>query len=480
MYISDSKLRQTTEPQINKAKSNLDLAQNSLMQIIIPDNFSYSSELSKIQGRIEQIKKDVGDINSYIEAKIDEYNNADKKSMKLANSLLKGLSGITGALGKTIFGTPAQNANANPSSSWLPKNMLNNPDYEYYLQTQAGNITKDNKTIFPYSEAYMEKKYAKTMAEIRNKNLTLLANYTKDGLKSAASVGGIKAYASEILSNEKYFDVDNTVDLKNRLREDFGVDSIQGMAYDGENLVLAGSVRKTILDSKGNVILDSNGNKVKEDIGGKILKYNSETDELTEFMDLTNDFISKEEIGHFQVLAYNNVANAYVIRNYAKEKAAFEIDNKTKKVTEYKLPDTYRVLTYDEKNNKLIGLKQDDKIITFLTRNESKKEYDNPEEVPLKGEFEFKNIQNISCDENYIYLYQSGHKIEVPEEDWKTFVFDYDGKKVAEFKIREGLNHPELEGGCKDKDNNHWVAANFEIGRVNKSDFANTTMASNN
>ena len=168
MYISDSKLRQTTEPQINKAKSNLDLAQNSLMQIIIPDNFSYSSELSKIQGRIEQIKKDVGDINSYIEAKIDEYNNADKKSMKLANSLLKGLSGITGALGKTIFGTPAQNANANPSSSWLPKNMLNNPDYEYYLQTQAGNVTKNYSSIYPYmvNEDYIQKDFLNTMSNI--------------------------------------------------------------------------------------------------------------------------------------------------------------------------------------------------------------------------------------------------------------------------------------------------------------------------
>lgn len=482
--VNTSGLRKWTTSHNKKAILDLFKAREQLRGIKMPENFSQAIQLSEIPKRIEKVERDIEGINSYIDKKVSEFESAENKSINMANSLIKSLSSLTDTLGKTILGTPTQkeNTNVNRNNSWITRNMLNNPDYEYYYKTQAGNIAKDNKTIFPYSEPYMEKNYAKTMAELRNKNLTSIFNYAKKGLKSAASAGGMTVYASEILSNEKHFDVDNTVDLKKRLRDDFGVDSIQGMTYDGENIILAGLVKKTILDSEGNVILDSDGNKIKEDIGGKILKYDSETDELTEFMNITNDVISNEEIGHFQVLAYNNDANAYVIRNYAKEKAAFEIDNKTKEVTEYKLPDTYRVLTYDEKNKKLIGLKQDDKTITFLKRSEEKskiKEYVESKKVNLDYDEDFKNIQNISCDENYIYFYQSGHEKEVPVEDWKTFVFDYDGKKVAEFKIGEGLNNPELEGGCKDKDNNHWVAASFEIGILNKSDFANTTVASN-
>ena len=459
--VNTSGLRKWTTSHNKKAILDLFKAREQLRGIKMPENFSKAIQLSEIPKRIEKVERDIEGINSYIDSIISKYKVAQNKSKDEVNDYLKVLSA---SLYRNEFGIAKQNKDI---KSWQisatpTRANLSNLSYWYKNKEIDNNLSK--KMTYPFSNEYLQKKYDNTKALIMKNNMYSLLDTNYERRKIQITNKKQENIINSI-NEEKFFHVSDNIDLLEKIQKDLGGDAIQSMTYDGKDIILSIGKKQNGTDS-----------------GGIIAKYNPKTGKLKEFIDLWKT-IGAERAGHMEGITYNSKDNTIIVKNYKKDESSiFEINNKTKEITEYKVPEYYRDLAYDETNHQLIGFKKDDKTFTFLTRNDVTKEYGNPKNVNLDYNKDFENIQGISCDKQYIYLYQSDHEDKLSQDEWKTYVFDYKGRKVDEYKIGNGFIHwKEVESGFTDKDNNLWICGPFEVAKVKnyKSGPKTTTVASN-
>ena len=332
------------------------------------------------------------------------------------------------------------NKNLNMTHAYLPEGM-------------------NNENVIPFSKKYLQNLYDKTMATVYEK---------------------------------KYLEYGKVIDLKSKIKEKGG-DAIQGMAYDGKNLYLYIGMKKVEKNMFGFPKLDKDGNKIKKDSGVMIARYNSESGDLEVIRKNVREDLGKDRVGHGEGSTYNIDAGKLIIKNHNKdESSVFELDPKTTKYTEYKIPHYCRDLAYDKKNKQLLGFLQDDKTVTFMERNEKKKKYEEKDKITLENNGEkFKNVQGMSADGKYIYLYDSNHKNKMSEEEWKVHKYNYDGKKVGEYYVynkekeniynEKGFKEREVESGYTDNNDKSYICGPYSIVEVTnyKSDSFSTILVSN-
>ena len=332
------------------------------------------------------------------------------------------------------------NKNLNMTHAYLPEGM-------------------NNENVIPFSKKYLQNLYDKTMATVYEK---------------------------------KYLEYGKVIDLKSKIKEKGG-DAIQGMAYDGKNLYLYIGMKKVEKNMFGFPKLDKDGNKIKKDSGVMIARYNSESGDLEVIRKNVREDLGEDRVGHGEGSTYNIDAGKLIIKNHNKdESSVFELDPKTTKYTEYKIPHYCRDLAYDKKNKQLLGFLQDDKTVTFMERNEKKKKYEEKDKITLENNGEkFKNVQGMSADGKYIYLYDSNHKNKMSEEEWKVHKYNYDGKKVGEYYVynkekeniynEKGFKEREVESGYTDNNNKSYICGPYSIVEVTnyKSDSFSTILVSN-
>ena len=332
------------------------------------------------------------------------------------------------------------NKNLNMTHAYLPEGM-------------------NNENVIPFSKKYLQNLYDKTMATVYEK---------------------------------KYLEYGKVIDLKSKIKEKGG-DAIQGMAYDGKNLYLYIGMKKVEKNMFGFPKLDKDGNKIKKDSGVMIARYNSESGDLEVIRKNVREDLGEDRVGHGEGSTYNIDAGKLIIKNHNKdESSVFELDPKTTKYTEYKIPHYCRDLAYDKKNKQLLGFLQDDKTVTFMERNEKKKKYEEKDKITLENNGEkFKNVQGMSADGKYIYLYDSNHKNKMSEEEWKVHKYNYDGKKVGEYYVynkekeniynEKGFKEREVESGYTDNNDKSYICGPYSIVEVTnyKSDSFSTILVSN-
>ena len=64
--------------------------------------------------------------------------------------------------------------------------MMNSPEYEYYMSTQGKTTKNKTSSLFPFSDASLEQKYAGTMAKERTANTSSKINFLIGGAKGIA------------------------------------------------------------------------------------------------------------------------------------------------------------------------------------------------------------------------------------------------------------------------------------------------------
>ena len=438
-YIDTNVLRSTTVPTISRSKSNIANAIKCFDNLTMPKNFSQESELNNIIKRLKQVDVNVKDMIKYINDRIKEAEAAKKAAQALAKSL-------------NILDL---NKNLNMTPVYLPEGM-------------------NNKNVIPFSNEYLQNLYDKTMATVYEKK------YLEYG----------KVY------EKKYLEYGKVYDLYKIIKEN-GADAIQSMAPAGNNnIFLYIGMKEVEKDMYGFPKLDKDGNKIKKDSGVMIARYNPESGDIEVLRKNIWEDLGKDRVGHGgEGSTYNIDAGKLIIINHKKdESSVFELDpdSKTTEYTEYKIPHYCRDLAYDKKNKQLLGFLQYDKIVTFMERNESKKRYDEKKTITLEnnGE-EFKNVQGMSADGKYIYLYDSNHKDKMSEEEWKVHKYNYDGKKVGEYYVynkekeniynEKGFKEREVESGYTDNNNKSYICGPYSIVEVTnyKSDSFSTILVSN-
>lgn len=151
IYVNTKGLRNSTKPRISSGISNLSFARECLSNISMPDNFSSSSQLKNIPSRIQQVEKNVAGINSYIESKSKEFDEAEARNKRLASSL--GTSLMSGMLNSSITNTKnnivlsvLQSAavvkSKQTNQNWIGL-RLGNKNYGFYVD-KDGNVVKNS------------------------------------------------------------------------------------------------------------------------------------------------------------------------------------------------------------------------------------------------------------------------------------------------------------------------------------------------
>ena len=390
----------------------------------------------------------------------------------------------------------------------MPKNFSQELELNNIIK-RLKQVDVNVKDIIKYindriREAEAAEKVAQALAKSLNmqdlaKNLNMTSIYLPEGMNNE----NVIPFSNEYLQNlydktmatvyEKiYFEYGKVIDLESKIKE-IGGDAIQGIVYDGKNLYLSIGKKEIVKNMYGLPKRDKNGNIIKKDSGVIIAKYDFKSDNLEVLIENTWEDLGENRAQHGESLAYNNDEGKLLIKNYNKaESSLYELDPKTTEYTEYKIPQYYRDIAYDKNNKQLVGFLQNDKIVTFMERNESKKRYDEKKTITLEnnGE-EFKNVQGMSVDGKYIYLYDSNHKNKMPEEEWKVHKYNYDGKKVGEYYVynkekeniynEKGFKEREVESGYTDNFNNSYICGPYSIVEVTnyKSDSFSTILVSN-
>ena len=390
----------------------------------------------------------------------------------------------------------------------MPKNFSQELELNNLIK-RLKQVDVNVKDIIKYindriREAEAAEKVAQDLAKFLNildlnKNLNMTHAYLPEGMNNENVIPFSKKYLQNLYDKtmatvyeKKYLEYGKVIDLKSKIKEKGG-DAIQGMAYDGKNLYLYIGMKKVEKNMFGFPKLDKDGNKIKKDSGVMIARYNSESGDLEVIRKNVREDLGKDRVGHGEGSTYNIDAGKLIIKNHNKdESSVFELDPKTTKYTEYKIPHYCRDLAYDKKNKQLLGFLQDDKTVTFMERNEKKKKYEEKDKITLENNGEkFKNVQGMSADGKYIYLYDSNHKNKMSEEEWKVHKYNYDGKKVGEYYVynkekeniynEKGFKEREVESGYTDNNDKSYICGPYSIVEVTnyKSDSFSTILVSN-
>ncbi|MBR0427158.1 MAG: hypothetical protein IJK18_03035 [Clostridia bacterium] len=425
--IDSNALRSNTIPTTIRTKSNIANAINCFNKLDMPKNFTKTSELRNIINRLIKVEEELDNIVEYINKKIKDFETAEKRAQTMAKSL------NTQDLTKTFNITPI----------YLPEGM-------------------NNGNVIPFSNEYLQTLYDKTMAKV----------YT--------------------VYEKKHFEYGRVINLELQIKE-IGGDAIQSIVYDGKNVYLSIGMKEIEKDINGFPKQDKNGNKIKKDCGVIIAKYDFEKKELEVLIKNTWKVLGENRAKHGESIAYNNDVGNILIKNYKKdESSVFELNLNTKVITQYKIPQYYRDIAYDKNNKQLLGFIQNNKTVTFMERSESEKRYKEMCTITLKNNGEkFNNVQGMSCDGKYIYLYDSNHEDKMPKEEWKVHKFKYDGTKVGEYFVSDkeneikyneiGFKHREVESGYIDNYNNSYICGPYSIVEITnyKSNSYSTLLVSN-
>lgn len=172
---------------LDSVNTNLANARNQLTGITMPEKFSNSARLGTIPSSIQSVEKQVSGIQSYIDQKIKDFRRAEENAKNLANDLGKSLARLS-TKGPSIVGNLLQQGKSTDAvkSNKIPANMMNSPEFEYYMSTQGKTTKNKTSSLFPFSDASLEQKYAGTMAKERAANTSSKINFLIGGAKGIA------------------------------------------------------------------------------------------------------------------------------------------------------------------------------------------------------------------------------------------------------------------------------------------------------
>ena len=131
ILIDSKALSNTTIPKLIKAETNVADAINCFNSLVMPKNFTRTSELRNCINRLIQLKKDINSIIEYVNKKIKDFEVVEKRTQTMAKSI------NTQDLTKTFNITPI----------YLPEEM-------------------NNGNVIPFSNEYLQTLYDNTMAKV--------------------------------------------------------------------------------------------------------------------------------------------------------------------------------------------------------------------------------------------------------------------------------------------------------------------------
>ena len=320
---------------------------------------------------------------------------------------------------------------------------------------------KDNKTItmtyLPPSEFQKKmNKYNRTgKAEDRDEALKYftIERTPVTSSSSSSSSGGLvdvgpRDYNNDVFHLEGHIDI---YKLSGNLYSKSGnYEAIQGCCFDGKNIICA-------------INKETSGGT--DNIGGKVFWFNIETNKC----DSTTVDLG-EEGGHMEGITYDSARKVVlcVPKNGKKDGKLIQISNETKqRMEDVTIPQDFRQLAYSVTTNQLIGFDSHHNTITFMQYNSAENAYSFQNKITLK-DAHFTNIQGMSCDGQVIYLSDSRGKADMNPDNYRVWVYDFQGNKVEEHAIGDEYNRgtKEVENTFVDNTGTLWMMLPHEVAKV--------------